>query len=451
LRRLVIIVLCIIAVPLGSAYGHGIGLDTIESVIIEGKRAKITVQITPTEFVEGSEKKIMFAVTDYESGQALKDATLSIAMYHEGNVVFHDKFFANNGKVIIDVIDRQSEEIEIMGTFDGSLGAWVGAENDVIKLSYPAFARGGLYHFEISVIGVEGRIIENPTTYVADITVMTRHHYQQNDKNEKSVDFGVVSYYDKITDFHYDPVQNAVTFEMPFDWAEKNLSHLQVVHIEVHFPKEFSDLFVPSYIGKANGIELFKSSLTIDDYSDEEERIIHFVLTQNHLRHLKQVQRADGIDNPQNLRFTLDVSSSVVFPIVALTKNEEIQVDLSWDPITIEPEKNTKFVFTFRDATTGEPIRNTSYDFVLIQDGNIIYKKTGNARIGGDFVDYTFGQSQTGQTSVRFENIGPNKLSTEFGIMVVPEFGPLAFAILATSIIIMLAATKTPVFSVRIR
>jgi hypothetical protein len=210
-------------------------------------------------------------------------------------------------------------------------------------------------------------------------------------------------------------------------------------------------LFVPSYIGKANGIELFKSSLTIDDYSDEEERIIHFVLTQNHLRHLKQVQRADGIDNPQNLRFTLDVSSSVVFPIVALTKNEEIQVDLSWDPITIEPEKNTKFVFTFRDATTGEPIRNTSYDFVLIQDGNIIYKKTGNARIGGDFVDYTFGQSQTGQTSVRFENIGPNKLSTEFGIMVVPEFGPLAFAILATSIIIMLAATKTPVFSVRIR
>jgi hypothetical protein len=442
--------LCIIAVPLGIAYGHGIGLDTIESMTIEGKRATITVQITPTEFVEGSEKKITLTVTDYESKQTLKDTTVSIAMYHEDSLVFHDKFFANDGKVIIDVLDRQNEEIEIIGTFDDSLGAWV-VKNEAIKLSYPAFTRGGLYHFEISVNGVEGRIIEKPTTHVADVTVMTRHHYQQNDRNEESVDFGVVSYYDKVTDFHYDPVQNTVTFEMPFDWAEKNLSHLQVVHIEVHFPKKFSDLFVPSYIGKANGIELFKSSLTIDDYSDEEERIIHFVLTQNHLRHLKQVQRADGIDNPQNLRFTLDVSSNVVFPIAALTKNEEIQVDLSWDPITIEPEKNTKFVFTFRDAATGEPIRNTSYDFVLIQDGNTIYKKSGNARIGGDFVDYMFREGQTGQTSVRFENIGPNKLSTEFGIMVVPEFGPLAFAVLSTSIIIMLVASKMSVFSVRAR
>lgn len=443
--------LCIISIPLVSVYGHGIGLDTIESIIIEGKKTTITVQITPTEFVEGSEKKIILTAIDYESGQTLKDTTISMAMYHEGNLVFHERFFTNDGKLIIDVLDQQNEETTIIGTFDDSLGAWVGIENNAINLRYPSFASGGLYHFEISINAVNGKIIENPTTHVADVTVMTRHHYQQNDRNEEFVDFGVVSYYDKVTDFHYDPVQNTVTFEMPFDWAEKNLSHLQVVHMEVHFPKKFSDMFVPSYIGKANGIELFKSSLTVDDYSDEEERIVHFVLTQNHLRHLKQVQRADGIDNPQNLRFTLDVSSNVVFPIVALTKNEEIQVDLSWDPITIEPQKNTKFVFTFRNAATGEPIRNTSYDFVLVQDGNIIYKKSGNARIGGDFVDYTFVEGQTGQTSVRFENIGPSKLSTEFGIMVVPEFGPLAFAVLSTSIIIMLAATKMSVFSVRTR
>jgi hypothetical protein len=440
--------LCIISVPLGIAYGHGIGFDTIESITIEGKRTTITVQITPTEFVEGSKKNIILTVTDYESRQTLKDVTISIAMYHEGSLVFHERFFANDGKVIIDVLDQHNEETTIIGTFDDSLQAWV-VENDAVELIYPLFTSGGLYHFEIAVNGVGGKIIENPTIHVADVTVMTRHHYQQNDRNEELVDFGVVSYYDKVTDFHYDPVQNTITFEMPFDWAEKNLSHLQVVHMEVHFPKKFLDLFVPSYIGKANGIELFKSSLTVDDYSDEEERIIHFVLTQNHLRHLKQVQRADGIDSPQNLRFTLDVSSNVVFPIVALTKNEEIQVDLSWDPITIEPEKNIKFVFTFRNAATGEPIRNTSYDFVLVQDGNIIYKKSGNARIGGDFVDYTFAQGQTGQTSVRFENIGQGKLSTEFGIMVVPEFGSLAFAILATSIIIMLAATKMSVFSVR--
>jgi hypothetical protein len=161
---------------------------------------------------------------------------------------------------------------------------------------------------------------------------------------------------------------------------------------------------------------------------------VHIVLSQDNLTYLKQAQKAAGVENPQNMQFTLEVSNQVVFPVIAMTKNEEIQVDLSWDPITIEPNKNTKFIFTFRDAKTGEPLRNTTYDLIITQNGKELYKKSGNARVGGDFADYTFLEGQTGPTSIKFEKLRGTDMRTEFGITVVPEFGPLVLATLPVAI-----------------
>ncbi len=81
----------------------------------------------------------------------------------------------------------------------------------------------------------------------------------------------------KISNLEYDFEAKQVTFEMPFDWSEKQMSHVSVVHVEVHFPKDFAEFLSPSYLGIANGIELFKSSVTIDDYTEDDERIVHFV------------------------------------------------------------------------------------------------------------------------------------------------------------------------------
>jgi predicted secreted protein with PEFG-CTERM motif len=191
---------------------------------------------------------------------------------------------------------------------------------------------------------------------------------------------------------------------------------------------------VPSYSGTVNGIDLFKSSVTIDDYSIEDERIVHFVLTQDTIRYLKQAQKSAGIENPQGMKFELKVGEKLVFPVIAMTKDESLQVDMSWEPETIEPGKNTKFIYTFRDGKTGELLRNTSYDFVILQNGKELYKKSANAQIGGDFADYTFTESQKGQTTIQFNNLRGTGQGTEFTIMVVPEFGPLVILVLGSAV-----------------
>ncbi|MEK6865789.1 MAG: PEFG-CTERM sorting domain-containing protein, partial [Thermoproteota archaeon] len=233
-----------------------------------------------------------------------------------------------------------------------------------------------------------------------------------------------------------------VTFEMPFDWSEKQMSHIPFVHEEVHFPKNFAEFMSPSYTGKANGIDLFKASVTIDDYTEDDERIVHFVLLQDHLRFIKNQLQKSGEPLPDTITFTLSRSETIGFPLTAFTKSEDFQVNLSWDPIEIAPGQNTNFIFTIRDGKTGEPLRNSDYTFVIIQNGKEIHRTTGTAQVGGEFERYEFTEDQTGPTIIRFENIRNTGQETDFGIVVAPEFGAIAIMILFSTLLVVVLVSR---------
>lgn len=445
-ESLSVMIVCILSVlVIGSAsnvYGHGLGLDTIKPIDVNGKKITITTEITPMDFTEDKEKKIRVRSVDSQTSQNTNNTTFLIGLYHDGKMIFRNYFFSQNGIINIKINPTINGNTTITGEKDSLLGAWYETDSKPIEITSPVFSSGGLYHFEIEIRTIDKptNIVENLGTHTADITIPTKQKFNEKNENGESVTFGVKSYYDKISNFDYDSNVNIVSFEMPFDWSEQNISHVSVVHEEVHFPKKFSDFFVPSYTGKVNGIDLFKSSITIDDYSDENERIVHFILSQDNLKFLKQTQQKMGIDEPENMKFTLEASYNVVFPMVAMTKNEEIQVDLSWDPIIVEPDKDTKFIFTFRNAKTGETLRNTSYDFIIVQNEEQIYKKSGNAQVGGDYAEYKFSEGQSGHTQIRFEKLRGTDMGTEFGLTVVPEFGPIVlviFTIAMASILII--------------
>ena len=64
----------------------------------------------------------------------------------------------------------------------------------------------------------------------------------------------------------------------------------------------------------------------------------------------------------------------------------------------------------------------TTYDFVILHNGKEIHRTSDNAIVGGGFEDFTFSESQKGPIIVRFEKIGGTSASTEFAMVVVPEF-----------------------------
>ena len=428
--------------PASSVYGHGLGIDTISSIDIQGKKISISVEM-PMYF-ENDQEQITITAIEKETKENAKNVTFLIGLFHENELIFRNYFFAEDGILPIKITPTQEGEVTIHGEQDSLLGAWHGTESNPIEITGSLFDSGGLYNFEIEVRTIDEptNIIEDSGIYNADLSIIETTSYIQKDAENIDVKFSVQSYFDKISNFEYDSETKQVTFEMPFDWSEKQMSHVPVVHVEVHFPKDFTEFLTPGYLGYANGIELFKASVMIDDYTEEDERRIHFVLLQDHLRFLKNEMKKSDEPLPDNFVFTLSTSENIELPLIAYTKSEDFKLNLSWDPVIIEPGTNTNFVFTIRDGKTSEPLRNSDYTFVIIQNGKEIHRTSGTAQIGGDFEKFTFAEDQTGPMIIKFENIRNTGQETEFRIVVVPEFGIITLLILVTSIIGMIFVTR---------
>ena len=407
--------------PASSVYGHGLGIDTISSISIQEKQFSVSIEM-PMYF-ENDQEQITITATDNETDENVKNVTYLIGIFYKDEMILRNYFFAENGILPIVVTPTDDGSIEIIGQQDSLLGAWYGTESNPVEITGPLFNSGGLYTFEIEVRTIDEptNIIENSGVYNADLTIVESVSFPQKDQNNKDVEFSTKSYFDSVSNFYYNFEAKEVTFEMPFDWSESQMSHVSVVHVETHFPKDFAEFLSPSYSGYANGIKLFKSSVTVDDYTYDDERTVHFVLLQDHLRFLKNEMRASEEPLPDNIVFKLSASQEAKFPLIAYSESEEFKVNLAWDPKDIEAGVPTNFVFTIRDSYTDSPMRLSDYTFVIMQNNEEIHRVSDNAAVGGDFEKFTFSEDQTGPTVIKFENIRNTGQETEFALVVVDK------------------------------
>ena len=407
--------------PASSVYGHGLGIDTISSISIQEKQISVSIEI-PMYF-ENPQEKITITATDNETDETTKNVTYLIGIFYNDEMILRNYFFTENGVLPIIVTPTDDGDITINGEQDSLLGAWSGTESNPVEITGPLFNSGGLYTFEIEVRTIDEptNVIENSGVYEADLTIVESVSFPQKDQNNVDVEFSTKSYFDSISNFNYDSNVKEVTFEMPFDWNETKMSHVSVVHVETHFPKDFAEFLSPSYVGYVNGIKLFKSSVTVDDYTYDNDRTVHFVLLQDHLRYLKNEMRESEQPLPDNIVFKLSASQETKFPLIAYSESEEFKVNLAWDPKDIEAGVPTNFVFTIRDSYTDSPMRLSDYTFVIMQNNEEIHRVSDNAAVGGDFEKFTFSEDQTGPTVIKFENIRNTGQETEFALVVVEK------------------------------
>jgi len=407
--------------PASSVYGHGLGIDTISSISIQEKQFSVSIEM-PMYF-ENDQEKITITATDNETDENVNNVTYLIGIFYNDEMILRNYFFTENGVLPIIVTPTNNGDITIKGEQDSLLGAWSGTESNPVEITGPLFNSGGLYTFEIEVRTIDEptNVIENSGVYEADLTIVESVSFPQKDQNNVDVEFSTKSYFDSISNFNYDSNVKEVTFEMPFDWNETKMSHVSVVHVETHFPKDFAEFLSPSYVGYVNGIKLFKSSVTVDDYTYDNDRTVHFVLLQDHLRYLKNEMRESEQPLPDNIVFKLSASQEAKFPLIAYSESEEFKVNLAWDPKDIEAGVPTNFVFTIRDSYTDSPMRLSDYTFVIMQNNEEIHRVSDNAAVGGDFEKFTFSEDQTGPTVIKFENIRNTGQETEFALVVVDK------------------------------
>lgn len=443
------LIMCCYLSSLQVAEGHGLGKETADPHEYEGKTITVTTEIIPSSFDSSTEdKKIKIRAFDSRTNKNLENVNFLLSLSNNEKLLFRNFFFAPNGNMTLNIHTNTSKnEVKITGNKEPLLGGWTATDKNSVEITGPVFDSAGLYKLktEIRTIDDAKNVLDDPISFETFVSVTETTYHEINDiEQKKDKKFRVKSYYDSISDFSYDPNEKLIKITMPFDWSDSNISHTQVVHMEVSFPKEVEKLIRSSYVGKVNGIKLSKPTLQVDDFSEEKRRLIHFVILQDQIRSLKNQKLSDSSNGFSNeMVFTLSPSKDIKFPVSVLSDDQQFQVDLTWSPKTIEPGEKVNFIFTIRDGSTLDPLRQSTYDFVLQKEAGSgkpdeIYRSSGTAKVGGTFESYTFSEEQTGQFTVKFENIRDTDAVAKFNITVVPEFSIYVLAVFGVGVVFVL-------------
>ena len=108
------------------------------------------------------------------------------------------------------------------------------SENGQMTVQGPVLLEGGLYHFEIEIFGIDrpNNIFKQDSEPRFDSYLSVGDVFNENLTYNKIVyNSTLISYYDKIHNFRFDPTRLVASWEMPFDW---NLSRINAVNIFVH-------------------------------------------------------------------------------------------------------------------------------------------------------------------------------------------------------------------------
>jgi len=398
------------------AFGHGMGGETLPPVTVGNRNATLFLNVNPPVFdPNDNEQQISVRFYDSQTEAVIEHVTYLIEVSKDNKMIFRYMFHDEFGNLYMKIISKNTDGIKIDGNRESLIGGWMKKDDlSPLTLEGPIFMSGGLYNFHIEIVTVDSddKLLDERIIYDAGISVAEKTSHEIMFENGKKYQIGLTSYYDQIENFQFVPEQRVVTFTMPFDWSQKTIDQVGVVHEEIHVPKTFVEMLVTKYDATVNGIPLAESSVTIDDYS-EDGRIVHLVLNKDSLFSIHEA--ASKISSSQ-MQFSMTPSKEEKFPLTAFTRNAQYKVGLSWEPSPIKAGETTRFFIDIIEPYTPKIPGSTTYDFVLKQNDKEILRKTSSGQINAptktNFQDYVFAPENIGPIIVLIENMNGNNLAT---------------------------------------
>jgi plastocyanin len=98
-----------------------------------------------------------------------------------------------------------------------------------------------------------------------------------------------------------------------------------------------------------------------------------------------------------------------MFPVHSLTKDNKYDIDLAWNPKMLLTGQQTSFIMDFSDPVTNKRHHLLPYDFVVLQNGKELFRKSGLSQVGSDVQELIF--TRPGPVNIRLENVGEHKES----------------------------------------
>lgn len=418
--------LCIISfIP--PIFGHGIGGETLPPITIGDRNATVSLSILPESFSEEDEEQyINVRFFDSDTSAVIEHVSYIIELSKGDQRIFRHMFHDEFGNLVIKIKPSSSEDLKVSGNKEPLLDGWMRVDDYTpVTIEGLVFPSGGLYNFKVDILTLDSdnKILDERIVFNGAISIADKEFHKITGKDGKQYQLTTNSYYDQVQDFQYDSEKRTVQFSMPFDWSEKNLEQIFILHEEIRVPKNLPDLLATKYDVTVNGILMAEEDVVIDDYS-YDDRTVHLILQKEDLMSVRE--EAIKISN-EKIDFTFKPSSSQEPSLTAATSSLMYKVNLSWTPTKLQSETTSRFYIDIEENfVPSKEEYSVPYYFVLNQDGNEIFRKKTTAQVHAEpntnFIDYTFSPSQEGAVTVLIEAINDQFLSNaDFAIVVEPK------------------------------
>ena len=403
---------CGFLINFNDVYGHGVGSEIFPPVELDGKLVSVEVSSSTKNDVENDDQQISISLIDFDSKTTLRDVTFLIKSERGEQFLFEKEFKADNGFLVFNFISEDTNSIIVDEKDSGEdfFSSLLGLESRLIDVKGPKLSEGGLYKLDISIITANGysEKLEIPLVFNAGISIAqtTTHNFVDSSFGQQNIQ--VVTYYDEISNFQYEPELKQISFSMPFEWTPSNIEQTSVVHQEIIIPKEFGALLLSGFSMSVNGIELSDDIVNVDDFFTEG-RVVHFIIYQKELLNI-----FENSSNQNGMNFVIKPDRDYTH-LSSVTENGQFRILASWEPEILESNSDAKIIFDVTDIFLKNKPVSTNYEFSITQDGELFFDQNGissDSKTEHNIADFIIPDNLSGIVNLNFNNLGGNEFAT---------------------------------------
>ena len=428
-----------IGFPSQKAFADGLTQEMF-SASLGGRQAELLVKVNPPILTDASKDNayMLLRLYDANNNQTIRATSFTITVEKgvgkNAEELFTDTFYSDNGLLQLKIQPTEGP-VQILGTQEQILNAWVADPGGTVNIRGPMFLEGGIYHLRIDILGIDSIRSLFPPDQIKrfDSWLSVGDVFTQNVEYQgQPYNTTIISYYDKVRDFKFDATKEQFTWSMPFDWDVNRIQSTNIfVHEEVKIPKSLAGVGdATSFAATVNGNPISGRMLAIDPYSSEKDLTLHYLVNKNDV-----INMAGKVpDGSAEMTFTLapGTGESAQTTGDMLTDSGNLNVHAEWTPSPLNAGTDSMLKLAFSDGFSGQRITdNVNYNLrILDNNGTQVYSKSNLVAEGGTSTQtIDFPSNESYRMEVQIIGIMKDGQPTDQtrngvarGIVVVPEF-----------------------------
>jgi hypothetical protein len=349
----------------------GIFEENLPPATVGDRVASLYTKISPPILTSDTKQNALFQLRlfDSKTGENITNVNYFLTITKGDKLLLRELFYSKDGPLTLKFRPNQGP-VTVYGSTEPFLGGWTD-ETGQITVSGPVLTEGGLYHFAVEIFGIDNvrNIFKPENAPRFDSYLSIGDVYARNlTFADKKFNSTLISYYDKIRNFTFEPEDLRAEWTMPFDWNVSRIRSQNIfVHEEFKVPKSFNEFSNSSkFSATVNGQPVMGRSLAIDPFTSEKALIIHFLLNKNDI--IKLAENNEAVANSNNsMNFTLRplANQSQKTSVDMVTDTGGIHASLLWNPIPPVIGENTLNI-NFSDALSGGRLNaDVNYDLTI--------------------------------------------------------------------------------------